>query len=109
MSAQVILDAIAGRETERVPVAPLITLPHASKIAGIQPVEYIFDSIKYAKAQIYSRKFYGYDWVFAHQIFQGLTYEEKKNMVDMGDYCTLELELGTVFKILIPFHNKKSS
>ncbi len=99
MAGQLVLDAIRGRDTERVPVAPLITLPHASKAYGIKAFEYIFDSEKYAKAQKHSRRYYGYDWVFAHQIFQGLTREERKGVVDRGDHYILPLEIGTVFKI----------
>jgi MtaA/CmuA family methyltransferase len=99
MADHLILDAIKGRETARVPVAPLITLPHASKIFGIKPSDYILDSEKYAKAQIYARKFYDYDWVFAHQIFQGLTSEERSGVKNHGDYLVLLLELGTKLKI----------
>jgi MtaA/CmuA family methyltransferase len=99
MSDQLMLDAMLGRETERVPVAPLITLPHASRIFNIKPYEYIFNSEKYAAAQINARKFYNYDWVFAHQIFQGLTEREKKGIKEYSEYFTLKLELGTEFKI----------
>jgi MtaA/CmuA family methyltransferase len=99
MADELIIDAIKGRGTERVPVAPIITLPHASKTFGVKPFEYILDSEKYAEAQINSRRFYNYDWVFAHQIFQGLTEGEKSKVKDMGDHFTLPLEIGTTFKI----------
>ncbi|RMF90785.1 MAG: hypothetical protein D6733_02885 [Methanobacteriota archaeon] len=94
-----ILEAIRGRETETVPVAPLITLPHASRIAGIHTYEYVLDPGKYAEAQLHARRFYGYDWVFAHQIFQGLTSEERRGVEDRGDHFILRLELGTTFKL----------
>lgn len=99
MRDQLVLDAVLGRETGRVPVAPLITLPHASRTFGIRPYEYILDSAKYAKAQIHAKRYYGYDWVFAHQIFQGLTEHERKGVKDHGDHYLLTLELGTAFKI----------
>ncbi len=99
MAEQLILESIKGAEIEKVPVAPIITLPHASRLYGIKPYEYIFDSDKYASAQIHAKRHYGYDWVFAHQIFQGLTAEEKRSMEDRGDHYILKLELGTVFKI----------
>src|SRR3990172_2341003 len=99
MTDQPVLDAILGREVERVPVAPLVTLPHASRIYGIPSFEYIFDSKKYAMAQVHARRFYDYDWVFAHQIFQGLTAEERKTVKERGDHFTFALELGTKFKV----------
>jgi MtaA/CmuA family methyltransferase len=99
MPEQLVLDTIRGRETERVPVAPLITLPHASKTYGIKPYEYILDSEKYARAQLHAKRYYGYDWVFAHQIFQGLTKEERKGVKEMDDHYILALELGNAFKI----------
>jgi MtaA/CmuA family methyltransferase len=99
MADKLVLDAILGRETERVPVAPLVTLPHASRISKTKPFEYIFYSEKYAASQMFSRKYYDYDWVFAHQIFQGLTTEERNGIMDCGDHFILPLEIGTVFKI----------
>jgi len=99
MTEPLVLEAIQGGETERVPVAPLVTLPHASRLYGIRAYEYIFDSEKYALAQIHARKRYGYDWVFAHQIFLGLSEKERKGIRDMGDHFLLTLELGTTFKI----------
>lgn len=99
MAGPLVLQSIRGEEIEKVPVAPIVTLPHASRLYGIKPYEYIFDSEKYASAQIHAKRHYGYDWVFAHQIFQGLTTDEKGSIKDHGDHYTLKLELGTVFKI----------
>jgi MtaA/CmuA family methyltransferase len=93
-----IADAIQGR-AERVPVAPLITTGHASRMAGIKVYEYVVEPEKLAMAQSKTRAFYDYDWTFAHIPFQGVTPEEKANMVKGEDHVILRLEFGTEIKI----------
>ncbi len=94
----IVLDAIKGKRLERVPVAPLINVAHASRIYGIKPIEYVLDNKKYAEAQIYTKEFYGYDWVWAHQPFQGVTEEERENVLFQEDNAILSLEMGTKLK-----------
>lgn len=69
----IVLDSIMGRATPRVPVAPLVNLGHAARISGVKPVEYILHNDKYAEAQLNAKRYYGYDWVWAHQFFGGVT------------------------------------
>ncbi|MEE8403298.1 MAG: uroporphyrinogen decarboxylase family protein [Candidatus Hydrothermarchaeaceae archaeon] len=99
MSDSLIVDAIRGKDVERVPVAPMITVGHASKIYGIKPLEYILDSKKYAEAQIHCKRFYGYDWVWSHQPFQGVSKKERENVVVKEDHAILKLDLGTELKV----------
>lgn len=99
MSKSLVLDAIGGEDIERVPVAPLITVGHASKVYGIKPIEYILDSRKYADAQLHCKKFYGYDWIWSHQPFQGVSKEERKNVEIKEDHSILKLDLGTEIKV----------
>lgn len=99
MKDSIVLDAIMGKDVERVPVAPVITVAHASKIYGIEPLEYILDSKKYAQAQIHCKTFYGYDWVLSHQPFQGVSSKERENVAVKEDHAILKLELGTEIKI----------
>ncbi|MBU2559611.1 hypothetical protein KKA03_01815, partial [archaeon] len=95
----IVVDAIMGREVERVPVAPMITVGHATKIAGIKPWDYVLDSRKLAEAQVYTKNFYGYDWVWSHQPFQGVSENERKNAQFKDDHVILKLDLGTELKI----------
>lgn len=88
-----------GRDVPRVPVAPLINLGHAAKIAGIKPVEYILHSDKYASAQLNAKRYYGYDWMWAHQFFGGITRKEREGVVHKGDHAILTLEVGVKYKI----------
>lgn len=94
-----VLDAIMGESVERVPVAPLITVGHASKIYGIEPQEYVLDSKKYADAQLHCKRFYGYDWVWSHQPFQGVSEAERANAEFKEGHVILKLDLGTEIKI----------
>ncbi len=94
-----VLDAIMGKATQRVPVAPLINLGHASKIAGLKPLEYILHNDKYAEAQLNAKRYYGYDWVWAHQFFGGVTKAESEGVVYNEDYAILTLEVGVKYKI----------
>jgi MtaA/CmuA family methyltransferase len=94
-----VLDAIVGESVERVPVAPLITVGHASKIYGIRPQEYVLDSKKYADAQLHCKRFYGYDWVWSHQPFQGVSEAERANAEFKEGHIILKLDLGTELKI----------
>ncbi len=95
----IVLDSIMGRDIDRVPVAPLVNLGHAARIAGLKPVEYILDNEKYAAAQIRARENYGYDWVWAHQFFGGVTKREREAVVYGDGYAVLELEIGAKYKI----------
>lgn len=88
-----------GKSVERVPVAPLITLGHAARLIGASSYEYIFNPQIYARAQIYAKRYYGYDWVFAHQVFQGLIEKEKKTAKKQGNAITFRIEIGTKFRI----------
>jgi MtaA/CmuA family methyltransferase len=94
-----VVDAILGRKVERVPVAPMITVGHASRIAGIPPRDYVLDSRKLAEAQIHTKNFYGYDWVWSHQPFQGVSQTERENVVEREDHIILKLDLGAEIKI----------
>lgn len=95
----IVVDAIMGREVERVPVAPMITVGHASKIAGIKPWDYVLDSRKLAEAQVHTKNFYGYDWVWSHQPFQGVSENERKNAEFQEGHVILKLDLGAELKI----------
>jgi uroporphyrinogen decarboxylase len=99
MKDSIVLESIKGKPIERVPVAPLITVAHASRIYGITPLEYVLHSKKYAEAQIYCKRFYGYDWVWSHQPFQGVSKKERENVVVKEDHVILKSELGTEIKI----------
>ena len=94
-----VVDAIMGKEVERVPVAPMITVGHAAKTYGIKPWDYVLDSMKLAEAQIHTKEFYGYDWVWSHQPFQGVSEAERAGAKMMEDHLMLSLELGTEIKI----------
>ncbi len=95
----IVLDSILGRATDRVPVAPLVNLGHASRISGMKPIEYILDSGKYAVAQIHAREYYDYDWVWAHQFFGGLTKREREGVEFRDGYAVVTLEIGARYKV----------
>lgn len=95
----IVLDSILGRATSRVPVAPLINLGHAARIAKMKPIEYILNNENYARAQINAKRYYGYDWVWAHQFFGGVTSKERESVVKNGDHAILTLEIGAKYKI----------
>jgi len=95
----VLLDALEGRNVERTPVAPLVTMGHAATVYGAAFRDYMLKPEVYAAAQVYAKRFYGYDWVWAHQVFQGVTDEEKKSIEKKEDYMILTLETGVKYKI----------
>jgi len=94
-----VLDAIMGRATPRVPVAPLVNLGHASRLAGLKPLEYLLDSNKYSGAQLNAKHHYGYDWAWVHQFFGGITKAERDSVVYNEDHAILTLEAGVKYKI----------
>ncbi len=95
----IVLDSIRGRATSRVPIAPLINLGHAARISKMKPIEYLLDNEKYAMAQINAKRYYDYDWVWAHQFFGGVTRKEKDNVIYNGNHAVLTLEIGVKYKI----------
>jgi len=98
-SEKILLNALEGKEVERTPVAPLITMGHAALISGVAYRDYMLKPEIYAKAQVFAKRHYGYDWVWAHQVFQGVTAEEKKGIEKKEDETLLTLEIGTKYKI----------
>ena len=88
-----------GREVERVPVAPMITVGHAAKIAKVKPWDYVLDSRKLAEAQVYTKNFYGYDWVWSHQPFQDVRATGRGKAKLHEDHMMLKLDIGTEIKI----------
>lgn len=82
-----------------VPVAPMVNVPHASRVLGVKPWEYVTDNTLYVKGQIMAQKKYGYDWIFNHQPIQGITRKEKKAVTADRDYVILPTELGPKIKI----------
>ena len=85
-----------------IPVAPMVNVPHASRVLGVKPWEYVTDNKLYVKGQIMAQKKYGYDWIFNHQPIQGITADEKKAMTKDSEFVILPTELGP--KIKIPLH-----
>jgi uroporphyrinogen decarboxylase len=93
--------ALEGDTPDIVPVAPMVNVPHASKVLGVKPWEYVTNNKLYVKGQIKAQRKYGYDWIFNHQPIQGITSEEKKNMIFTDGYVVLPTEWGTKLKIPI--------
>ena len=89
-----------NRETpDRIPVAPMINVPHASRVLGVKAWEYVTNNELYVKGQIKAQKKYGYDWIFNHQPIQGITKKEKKDLVVDEKFVILKTELGSKLKI----------
>lgn len=82
-----------------IPVAPMINVPHASRVLGVKPWEYVTDNALYVKGQLMAQEKYGYDWIFNHQPIQGITEEEKKAVTVDKEYVILPTELGPKIKI----------
>lgn len=95
----ILLDALEGKQVERTPVAPLVTMGHAAVVYGAAFRDYMLKPEIYAGAQVHAKRFYGYDWVWAHQVFQGVTDEERKSIEKKEDYMILTLETGVKYKI----------
>jgi MtaA/CmuA family methyltransferase len=85
-----------------VPVAPMVNVPHASRVLGVKPWDYVTDNKLYVKGQIMAQQKYGYDWIFNHQPIQGITKDEKKAMTRDREFVVIPTELGP--KIKIPLH-----
>jgi|Deesub1362A_J573_1020465.scaffolds.fasta_scaffold14546_2 uroporphyrinogen decarboxylase len=94
-----LLEAIAGK-AERVPVAPLITLGHACRITGVAQVDYVLKPESYAEAQLKTKRYYGYDWVWSHQFFQGPSERERQSAERVAEGVALTLDFGA--RLLIP-------
>jgi MtaA/CmuA family methyltransferase len=77
----------------------MVNVPHASRVLGVKPWQYVTDNSLYVKGQIKAYKKYGYDWIFNHQPIQGITKEEKKNLKVENGFVVLSTELGTKLKI----------
>ncbi len=86
-------------EPDLVPVAPMVNVPHASKVLGVKPWEYVTDNHLYVKGQIAALKKYGYDWIFNHQPIQGVTKEEKESIRIQEGFVVLIHEMGSKIKI----------
>jgi len=86
-------------EPDMVPVAPMVNVPHASKVLGVKPWKYVTDNELYVKGQIKALEKYGYDWIFNHQPIQGVTNEERKAMKVEEGFVVLPTELGPKLKI----------
>jgi MtaA/CmuA family methyltransferase len=84
---------------DRIPVAPMVNVPHASRVLGVKPWEYVTDNALYVKGQLVAQKKYGYDWIFNHQPIQGITAEEKNSMRVEKGHVVLPTEMGSVLKI----------
>ncbi len=82
-----------------VPVAPMVNVPHASRVLGVKPWEYVTDNKLYVKGQIMAQQKYGYDWIFNHQPIQGITADEKKAMTTDKEFVILPTEMGPKIKI----------
>lgn len=93
------LTALEGGVPDRVPVAPMVNVPHASRVLGVEPWRYVSDNDLYVKGQIAAQKKYGYDWIFNHQPIQGITPEERSKIQIKNDHVLLPTELGSVIKI----------
>ena len=88
-----------GETPDRIPVAPMVNVPHASMVLGVKPWEYVTDNILSVRGPLAARKKYDYDWIFNHQPIQGITAEEKKALRVENDFVTLPTEMGSVLKI----------
>ncbi len=86
-------------EPDLVPIAPMVNVPHASKVLGVKPWEYVTDNELYVKGQLKALEKYGYDWIFNHQPIQGVTEAERKAMAVRDGYVVLPTELGPKLKI----------
>jgi uroporphyrinogen decarboxylase len=86
-------------EPDIVPVAPMVNVPHASKVLGVKPWEYVTDNKLYVEGQLKALEEYGYDWIFNHQPIQGVTEEERRSMRVSDGYVVLTTQLGTKLKI----------
>lgn len=91
--------AMEGDTPDRTPVAPMVNVPHASRVLGVKPWEYVTDNALYVKGQIAAQRKYGYDWIFNHQPIQGITAEERKAVRVEQDFVVLPTEMGSVLKI----------
>lgn len=91
--------AMRGEETEIIPVAPMVNVPHASHVLGVKPWEYVANNEIYVRGQIKAREMYNYDWIFNHQPIQGLTDEERKTIKKEGCFVTIKTNLGSKLKI----------
>jgi uroporphyrinogen decarboxylase len=98
-SLKIFLQALERDTPDRIPVAPMVNVPHASRVLGVKPWEYVTDNDLYIKGQVMAQRKYGYDWIFNHQPSQGITEEEKKAIVVDKDYVILPTEMGPRLKI----------
>ncbi|MFQ5887885.1 MAG: hypothetical protein ACE5HY_04230, partial [Candidatus Hydrothermarchaeales archaeon] len=84
---------------DRLPVAPMVNVPHASRILGVKPWEYVTDNTLYVKGQLKAQRKYAYDWIFNHQPIQGITEKEREGLVVDENFVILTTELGSKLKI----------
>ncbi len=91
--------ALEMERPDRTPVAPMVNVPHASRVLGVNPWEYVTDNRLYVKGQLAAQRKYGYDWIFNHQPIQGITPEERKLVRFEGGHVLLPTELGSILKI----------
>ncbi len=84
---------------DRLPVAPMVNVPHASRVLGIETWKYVTDNGLYVKGQLKAQRKYGYDWIFNHQPIQGITEKERKGLVVDENFVILTTELGSKLKI----------
>ncbi len=88
-------------EPDMVPIAPMVNVPHASKVLGVKPWEYVTNNELYVKGQLKALEKYRYDWIFNHQPIQGVTKEERAAMSFSDGYVILPTEMGPKLKIPI--------
>ncbi len=93
------MSVLRQEEPDSIPVAPLINIAFASKYSGISTFDYVLSNENYARAQIYCQENLGYDWVWNHQTFQGITKKEKSSIKTYSNFLLLETELGTLLRI----------
>ncbi|MFQ5888194.1 MAG: uroporphyrinogen decarboxylase family protein [Candidatus Hydrothermarchaeales archaeon] len=84
---------------DRLPVAPMVNVPHASRVLGVKTWEYVTDNKLYVKGQLKAQRKYGYDWIFNHQPIQGITEKERKGLAVDENFVILTTELGSRLKI----------
>jgi len=91
--------ALRLEEVERVPVAPLVAIGHASKLAKVKPWEYALKPEVYAEVQSFCQRYYDYDWVWAHQFFQAPSLAEMENSKVFDDHAIISLDFGAKIKL----------
>lgn len=91
--------ALNFEDPDTVPVAPMVNVPYASKLLGVDPWLYVTNPDLYVMGQILAQRRHGYDWIFNHQPIMGVKRSERESMRVEGDYAILRTELGVTLKL----------